>query len=269
MRYFKDPLALFLAFGLLIFFAQKLLGSGDGDDYQILVTTGQQNRIFEQWQAQMGRPPTEEEAQGLLQHWLKEEILYREAKKLGLDADDTIIRRRLAQKLTFLNEDLANAEPPTKEELEAYFREHSDDYRIPERYSFEHRYFSGDRRENAQDDARKALTDPEFAGDPFILQRSYADRSGREIADLFGRAFTEALAVLRDDAPDAWQGPVPSAYGWHTVRLTGRTPARDPLFAEVADAVRRDLLQDRRRQANDAFFQALRERYDIRIEERG
>ena len=215
----------------------------------------------------MGRPPTEEEARGLLEHWLKEEILYREAKKLGLDADDTIIRRRLAQKLTFLNEDLANAEPPTKEELEAYFREHSADYRIPERYSFEHRFFSGDRRENAQEDARKALGNPETSGDPFILQRTYADRSAREIADLFGRSFAEGLAALESGRRDAWQGPVPSAYGWHIIRLTGRTPARDPRFEEVRDAVHRDLLQTRRREANEVFYQALRERYDIEIEE--
>ncbi len=269
MRYLKDPLAIFLLFGLLIFFAQQLFGGGGDADNRIHVTVGQQNRIFDQWQAQMGRPPTEEEARGLLEHWLKEEILYREARKLGLDEDDTIIRRRLAQKLTFLNEDLANAREPTAAELEAYFQSNAADYRMPERFSFEHRYFSSDRRQDAQADARRALADPEAAGDPFILQRSYAERSRREIADLFGKAFAEALSGLQAGTPEVWQGPVRSAYGWHLVRLTGKTPARDPAFAEVQDAVRRDLLQARRREANDAFYQALRARYEIRFEEAG
>jgi len=265
MRYLKDPLAIFLLFGLLIFAAQQWLAADDGN-YRIDVTVGQQNRIFDQWQAQMGRPPTPEEAEGLLDQWLREEIFYREAVKLGLDQDDTIIRRRLAQKLTFLNEDLANTDEPTDAELSTYFEANAADYRIPERFSFEHRYFSSDRRDDAEADARAALTDPTIAGDPFILQRSYAERSAREIADLFGTAFAQAITTLDADHPDQWQGPIPSAYGWHLVRLTARTPARDPLMAEVRDAVRRDYLQVRRRDANEQFYQRLRDRYDVHIE---
>ena len=265
MRYLKDPLSIFLLFGLVIFAVERL-SSGAGDaDRRIEVTTGQQNRILDQWQAQMGRPPTEQEASGLLEQWIREEIFYREAKKLGLDDNDTIIRRRLAQKLTFLNEDLANAEPPDDGELAAYFDAHAADYLIAERFSFEHRYFSSDRREDAEADARMALTDEAMTGDPFILQKSYADRTAREIGDLFGRAFTLAIAGLAADQPEAWQGPVPSAYGWHLVRLTARKPSRQPLMAEVADAVRRDYLQARRRDANESFYQNLRARYDVQL----
>lgn len=268
MRYLKDPLAIFLLFGVLIFAAQEWLASDEGD-YRIDVTVGQQNRIFDQWQAQMGRPPTPDEAQGLLEQWLREEIFYREAVKLGLDQDDTIIRRRLAQKLTFLNEDLANAEEPTDAELTAFFEANAADYRIPERFSFEHRYFSSDRREDAQADARAALAERTLTGDPFILQRSYAERSAREIADLFGAAFAQALTTLDPGRPADWQGPIPSAYGWHLVRLTARSPARDPLMAEVRDAVRRDYLQARRRDANETFYQSLRSRYEVHIETPG
>ncbi|HEY5645180.1 MAG TPA: peptidylprolyl isomerase [Pseudomonadales bacterium] len=265
MHYLKDPLVIFLVFGLLIFAGERWLSGGEGD-YRIDVTVGQQNRMFDQWQAQMGRPPTAEEATGLLDQWLREEIFYREAKKLGLDQDDTIIRRRLAQKLTFLNEDLANAEDPTEAELAAYFQANAVDYRIAERFSFEHRYFSSDRRRDAQADARSALADPAVTGDPFILQRGYADRSAREIADLFGTDFAEGLAALDADRPSEWQGPVPSAYGWHLVRISARTPEREPVMAEVLQAVRRDFLQARRRDANEAFYQALRDRYEVHVE---
>jgi len=266
MRYLKDPLIIFLLFGLVIFVAEQLIDQGASADYQIDITEGLQNRILDQWQAQMGRPPTAQEAAGLLDQWIKEEIFYREARSLGLDENDTIIRRRLAQKLTFLNEDLANAVDPTEAELQAYFDENGAEYRIPERYSFEHRYFSSDRRENAEEDALKALESNQLDGDPFILQKSYADRSAREIADLFGREFAEQLATL-EETPDDWQGPVSSAYGWHLVRLTRRTASRDPLMAEVADAVRRDFMQRRRQEANETFYQTLRDRYDIRLAE--
>jgi parvulin-like peptidyl-prolyl isomerase len=265
MRYLKDPLTLFLAFGLMLFVADRLINSEEDGGYLIEVTPGQQSRIFDQWQAQMGRPPTEQEAAGLLDQWIREEIFYREARKLGLDDNDTIIRRRLAQKLTFLNEDLANAEPPTEAELAQFFEENLSDYLIPERFSFEHRYFSSDRRQNAEADAATALAGGEDPGDPFILQKSYAERSAREIGDLFGRAFAEALAALAKDQPEQWQGPIPSAYGWHLVRLTGYQDAREPLMTEVIDAVRRDYLQERRRRANDDFYETLRSRYQIVI----
>lgn len=263
MRYLKDPLTLFLAFGLIIFFAERLFGSGPDGDYLIEVTPGQQARILDQWQAQMGRPPTAAEASGLLEQWIREEIFYREARKLGLDENDTIIRRRLAQKLTFLNEDLANAEPPTEAELAGFFRANLADYLIPERFSFEHRYFSSDRRENAEADARAALAEPEDTGDPFILQKQYAERSSREIGDLFGRDFAAALSTLDRGQPERWQGPIPSAYGWHLVRLTGVEESREPLMSEVLDAVQRDFLQERRRTANDDFYQSLKSRYEI------
>ena len=265
MRYLKDPLVIFLLFGLLVFFAERYFVDSEAADYRIDVSNGLQARILDQWQAQMGRPPTEAEATGLLDQWIREEIFYREARKLGLDENDTIIRRRLAQKLTFLNEDLANAEEPSLEALQAYFSEHAADFRVPERFSFEHRYFSSDRRENAEADARAALQSGNQSGDPFILQKSYANRSSREVADLFGREFADQLAALDATLPDAWQGPIASAYGWHLVRLNQKSAARDPLLAEVQDAVRRDYLQQRRRDANESFYQALRARYHIQL----
>jgi peptidyl-prolyl cis-trans isomerase C len=268
MRYLKDPLVVFLLFGLALFLIQRSLDDGvRSENYRIEITEGLQNRILDQWQAQMGRAPTPTEARGLLDQWIREEILYREARSLGLDENDTIIRRRLAQKLTFLNEDLANAVEPTAEELERYFDQHAADYRIPERFSFEHRYFSSDRREDARADAGTAMESGELTGDPFILQKSYADRSAREIGDLFGAGFAESLAELDTSDPDGWQGPIESAYGWHLVRVIGHAPARDPLMAEVADAVRRDFLQARRRDANETFYRELRSRYDIQFAE--
>ncbi len=265
MKYLKDPLLMFLVFGSMIFLAERLYSGAGAADFRIDITPGLRNRILDQWQAQMGRAATPQEASGLLEQWIKEEIYYREAKTLALDENDTIIRRRLAQKLTFLNEDLANAQPPETAELEAFFLENADDYTEPERFSFEHRYFSSDRREDAQADAAAARATDSITGDPFILQRSYAERSVKEIADLFGRDFATSLADLDTVDPNLWQGPVRSAYGWHLVRLGRRTASRNPLLSEVKDAVLRDFQQQRRREANEALYQQLRARYDIRL----
>jgi hypothetical protein len=264
-RWLTDPLVVFLAGGLLIFWVAGFTNPAKRE--VIEVTTTDLDRIRDQWQAQMGREPGAEELNGLVEQFVHEEIYYREALKSGLDDNDTIIRRRLVQKLTFLTEDLATGAPPTVAELEDWFADNAERYRKPERFTFSHRYFSHDRRDDAHGDALVALSDPTNEGDPFMLQRDYAQRSEREIGNLLGNEFATALAAL---APGSnWQGPLPSAYGFHLVVLRERLPSELPGFAQVRERVAADYQAERRAQANDAYFEAVRSRYDVRLPEAG
>jgi peptidyl-prolyl cis-trans isomerase C len=256
---FREPLFFFLLAGAVIFAVSELT-SGPGDDYLIAVTDAERARISDQWRAQMGRAPTDEELAGLVEQWVREEIYYREALRMGLDRNDVIIRRRLAQKLTFLTEDVIAGAAPSTDELEAYFEANSQRYRIPERFTFRHRYFSTERRPNAREDAAAALADETVRGDPFMLQKAYALRSSREIGDLFGADFADGLARL---TPGSWQGPIRSAYGWHVVLVEQRAPARLPSLEDVQKRVAADLSQERRRQANEEYYRSLRQRYEI------
>lgn len=264
-RLLKEPLVYFLLAGAAIFVLGGLAPANDAD-YRIEITAAERARLSDQWQAQMGRVPTAQELEGLIEQWIREEIYYREALRLGLDNNDTIIRRRLAQKLTFLTEDVATGSEPTRAQLQQFYQEHSDRYTVPERFSFRHRYFSSDRRADAEADARAALTaaeagDGSAAGDPFMLQMAYVQRSEREIAELFGREFAATLREL--PAGGGWRGPIASAYGWHIVIVEQRVAARLPGYDEVARRVAIDYQQDLRRQANENYYQSLRDRYEI------
>ena len=260
MRWFKDPLVAFLAAGAVIFYLAGLF-TEDEISYQVEVRDQDVARITDQWTMQMRRPPTEVELAGLIEQFVKEEIYYREARRLGLDANDTIVRRRMVQKLTFLTEDIATAAPIDESALRDFYEEHKETYRVPERYSFRHRYFSADKRANAKADATAALTDLNAAGDPFMLQREYALRSAREIGDLFGRNFAEQLTQLQP--AEKWQGPVQSAYGWHAVLVTDRAPTSLPDFDAVRERVAIDAQQATRREANEAYYEDLKARYTI------
>jgi peptidyl-prolyl cis-trans isomerase C len=267
-RLMREPLVWFLLAGAALFFVSERFSGADGA--RIVVTAAERARLTDQWQAQMGRPPTDAELAALVEQWVREEIYYREALAMGLDDDDVIIRRRLAQKLTFLTEDLAAGGEPDEATLRAYYERHAARYAEPERFSFSHAYFSTERRQAAQADAEAALReltqgrgsspDTPPTGDPFMLQRSYVDRSQREIAELFGREFAAAITELE---PGPWQGPIRSAYGWHLVRLESRRAPRQPSLAEVANRVAADLQQERRRDASEAFYRSLRERYQV------
>lgn len=262
-RWYRDPLVAFLVLGALLF----VIAGDMGEDEQSTIDVRNQDidRLAQQWAMQMQREPNARELQGLLDQYLKEEVYYREALRLGLDENDTIVRRRMVQKLTFLTEDLAVSDAPDQAVLEQFHIDNHDNYTEPQRFSFQHRYFSADRRDDAQQVAERALTDAALAGDPFMLQKQYAQRSQREVGDLFGREFAAGLAALAAD--EQWQGPLRSAYGWHVVRLTKVLPSRMLNFNEVQNRVLADWQQAQRKKANADYYRALSERYDVRLPE--
>ena len=265
MKYLKDPVVAFLMIGAAIFGVDAWRSSGPE---LLRVGALDVDRMQNQWQMQMGRPPTRTELDGLINAHVREEILVREARKLGLDDNDVIIRRRLAQKLTFLTEDLALLEPPTDAESIEFFQTNAERYRIPARYSFSHVYFSPDARATPREDATAAArhvdeTHWRTLGDPFMLQDTFANVSDADVRKDFGTKFSQSLAKL---TVDGWQGPVESAYGYHLVRVDQRTQARAPGYQEVDEKVANDLDAKRRADANARYYESLRSRYEIEVE---
>ena len=258
----RDPLWVFLGLGLLLFLFDS---NSTNDDSTIEITSDDKARLAAQWQAQTRREPTAAELDGLVEQFIEEEVYYREAIALQLETNDTIIRRRLVQKLVFLTEDIATAAEPTAAELEDFYATNKADYLVPKKYSFSHVYFSRDRREDARADALAALqqarsqnADP--TGDPFILQSSFADRSQRDMAGTFGSNFAAALDGLPQDA---WSEPVESAYGWHLIKLHAIQAAHTPEFAAVGKRLRNDYQSSLRTKANDRYKAELLNKYQI------
>ena len=267
IKLLKEPLLIFLVLGAGIFLVDNLRNTDNGD-YLIQVTPGDVKRIQTQWQAQMGQAPTEKELVSLIDEHVREEMYYREAIRLGLDQDDIIIRRRLAQKLIFLAEDVAGIDDPGDEALQRFFEENSANYRKPPRLSFSHIYFSPERRgDSASTEAEQVLaqvnTDDSNwrgLGDPFMLNRAYAERNYREISDLFGQVFTKGMIEL---GVGPWHGPVKSAYGFHLVRIDKSLPAADAIFARVRERLLKDYQSEQLRLAKTAYDEALRARYQV------
>jgi parvulin-like peptidyl-prolyl isomerase len=276
MKWQRKPLLHFLVIGAVLFGVHTLFRkSTSEEENRIEVSAADINRMRELWQRQWRRPPTERELNGLIENFIREEILYREAIAMGLDQDDTVIRRRMAQKMEFLSNGLAALVQPTEDEIRQYFEENVEKYGEPERLSLSHVYFSTDRRgATAEADARELLEQLRTEsippaklrtlGDPFMLQYDYPSRSQRDIRELFGTAFAESVFGLE---PGPWQGPIQSSYGLHLVRLHDRTASRLPELAEVRDRVQADLLDQRRREMNDAFYSGLRKRYEVTVDE--
>jgi len=272
MRWLREPLVHFLVLGTAIFALAHLVGDpGDGRPDRIALSAGDVEQLATGFERTWQRAPTAEELAGLVEDRIREEVYYREALALGLDRDDTIVRRRLRQKMEFLSEDLAATEP-TGAELEAWLRANPERFRIPPRTAFRQVFLSRERRgDRVRADAERLLAtlragdggvDPAALGDPLPLPAEGSDLSESEVARLFGTGFAARLFALE---PGGWEGPVESAYGVHLVFARERSPGRDPELAEVREAVAREWIAERRSRAREDFYRELRERYDVRI----
>ena len=276
MNWKREPLVHFLLIGAALFVLSTFVG-GDGTasgETTITVTAQDIDWLRNTWARQWRRPPTAEELDGLIDNHIREEILYREALEMGLDRDDTIVRRRLVQKIEFLTEDLVDQIEPAEEELRRYFEENLETYRNPELRSFTHIYFSVDSRGDAAPAEAAAVLEqlstsaepPERApelGDRFMMQYDFPRRSEAEVARHMGREFAQALFEVE---PGEWQGPIRSGYGLHLVRVSEVFGSSLPGFEEVVDRMRDDLQRERRETANEAFLAGLRQRYEIVVE---
>jgi len=270
----REPLFHFLLLGAVIFF---IAGGSRSivvpSREKIVVTQSQIESIVVGFSRTWMRPPTQEELQGLVDDYVREEVLYREAKAMGLDQDDVIVRRRMRQKFEFLVEDMAvRTGPPSDQELEAYLRQHADKYREESSFGFEHIFLSREKRgASAAAEATamlarlsgKGAIDFEKLGDAFLLPSRFEKTSAGETARLFGEKFAKELNKIQ---LGTWAGPIESSYGFHLVRVYARNPEVAPALANVRESVLRDFLSDRRKQELDTQYEKLRVRYTVVVE---
>lgn len=263
----REPLVHFLALGTGLFLLFRFASSPvELDPREIVVTSGHIDHIVEVFSKTRQRPPSPEELQGLIDQHVLEEVLYREAIAMGLDKDDTIVRRRMRQKMEFLVDDFASGEP-TEEELLTFLDENPDRFLGESKSSFEHivfRHESGDRAERLLASLVAGGTvDISTAGDPVPLPASFDAAPESEIVARFGPPFTQQLSKLE---LGVWTGPIESPYGRHLVRMRDRVAGRVPALDEVRGAVKRDCLAIRRRTAQETLFKQLCSQYVVTLQ---
>jgi PPIC-type PPIASE domain len=270
----REPLFHFLLLGAVIFFIagrSRSIAVPSGE--KIVITQSQIESIVVGFRRTWMRPPTQEELQGLMSDYVRDEVLYREARTMGLDQDDVIVRRRMRQKFEFLVEDMtARTGPPSDQELEAYLRQHADKYSEEPSFGFEQIFFNREKRgASAEAEALAILArlrgtsaiNIEKLGDAFLLPSQFEKTSAGETARLFGEKFANELTRTQ---LGTWAGPIESSYGLHLVRVNGRIPGVAPSLANVRESVLRDLLSDRRKQELDTQYEKLRARYTVVVE---
>ena len=276
MKLAGEPLVHFFMIGALIYAAYAYTGGPvvEDDERSISITAGEITWLQDVWEKKWNRAPTQKELQGIVKQFLRERVLASEATAMGLDREDVVIRRRLAQKLEYLSQDLLGGGTPSDEDIAAFFAGNAKAYEVPAVLTLSHVYFDPDKRgAQALEEAKtqkpvlaSLKVPPEDSrgyGDPFLLQGYYPERTYAELAKLFGGGFVETLTGL---SVGEWHGPVRSGLGFHLIRLDSRTPGRLPELAEIRPVVDREWSNERRLAVRDEMNASLLEGYDVVIE---
>lgn len=274
----KEPLLHFLLIGGVLFGAYAWRNRGaknDAGGRQVRISESDVVWLKETWTRQWQREPDREELRGLVTEFLKEELLAREAREMGLDQNDVFVRRRLAQKVEFMVQDTSRLAVPTEEDLRRFYAAHPERFSEPARVSFTHVYFSRENRKDPAGDARSALAklraaqpstlNPQLAevGDRLLLDSEFREVDQQAVAGQFGAKFAGAVFAL---PPGAWSGPIESGYGLHLVRVSAQTPARPREFAQVRAQVLERWQDQRQREDNEKYFAGLLKKYDVAVD---
>lgn len=273
-RLLSEPLLHFTVLALAIFAAHALIdprGVQQGDS-KINVPAAKIEQLATIFERTWQRPPSPEELKGQIDDYVTEEIYVREALALGLDQNDTVIRRRLRQKIEFLADTAVEALTPSDAELQAYLEAHPDSFALPPRVAFQQVFFSPDKRGDAiVAEATSVLdavrtnpaADPVALGDASLLPADLPLVDLAEIGRSFGPEFADAVSQAD---PEIWAGPVASAYGVHLFRVKDREAGRLPGLSEIRDAVQREWTNARQRELEATRIAALLDRYQVTID---
>jgi hypothetical protein len=274
-RWLKEPLLHFVLLGAAIFAVDALRG-GDtvpADEKNIVVSPGRVLNLAALFTKTWQRAPSEPELLALVEDYVLEEALYREGKALGVDQDDTIIRRRVRQKMEFVVDDIIEQAEPNEEQLEAWLANHLADYVEPARFRFRQIYLNPERHaQTLEADAEGVLAqlraldekaDPRGLGDPALFEHAYPDASVEAITSIFGADFVEGLGGL---PIGEWSGPLTSTFGLHIVHIESRKDSGTPALKNVRQTVARDWAYAQREEATKQYRDGILARYETEIQ---
>ena len=269
-RFLREPLLHFVLIAAAVFAGYGLVSGWQSDaDRTIYVSTADIERMAALYATEAGTLPSADDIRAMVADHIRQEALVRDARRLGLDIGDVVVERRLAQKMSFMVADLVEPEFPDDAVLKAWYEDRSEKFERPARATFQHVFFA-DLQDPRIDNGlaelnRDGASDWRAFGDPFILQREYANLPERETVRVFGASFAGAI-FTQAPAQDLWFGPVTSAYGAHFYRVTARTDAELPDFESVREAVVRDWTEANRRTSNAEAIAKIVDSYDVVIE---
>jgi hypothetical protein len=285
--WWQQPLLHFILIGAALFAVYRWTATRGADEQKTIIVDRAALLTYMQYRAKFFDPDRsqslldglgQEELDRLIDDYVREEVLYREAIALGLDSDDFVIRQRLIQKLEFINRDLsAQLAELGEQDLRQYFEEHRVDYTLPSRLVMTHVFFD-QRAGGAEGAKRRAESTLEKLnasrvpfhegprhGDWFFYDVNFVGTTQDQVSRFLGSEIAKTVMTL-EPSNAIWRGPFPSEYGYHLIMMTDRSPARYLELDEIRQRVQNDARRERMKELDDAVIQSVIDAYDVRID---
>lgn len=284
----RQPLLHFLLIGLALFLVYNYTGNNKrgSDELKIVVVDKDsllefmqyRSKAFnrEQFEQNLGNM-SDEELENMIDDYVREEVLYREALGLGLDKEDYVIRRRLVQKLDFINRGFVDSTMTlTDTDIEDYFEDNKERYYVEPYVTFTHVFFNNEihGKDKALELSENELdvlngsdvpfTDSMKYGDRFLYHANYVERTPGYVESHFGRDMAKSVFGL-EPSDKTWYGPFESPYGYHLVKLTNRDDGRYPELDEIYGRIEQDAQIDLSKDKTEKTVRDIIDGYDVRV----
>lgn len=257
----KEPLVHFLGIGALLFLLYGMVNT-EVEMEEIVIDNALVSELVAKWELKRDRQPNLNELRGMVDEYITQEVFYREALAMNLDHNDEIVKRRLAQKMEFISDDLAQSLQPTEEVLQSYYEHNKQHYVKAPSYTLTQVFFDKSKRTDANLDARKALLmdDPSTVGDQIFIPKKYQMTSADKLARDFGSSFIMALDTL---PIGQWTGPIRSGIGIHLVKIDQKVPGDYYTYEQVANRVSTDYNFEASRNFKQELIKTLLKKYTL------
>ncbi len=263
-RIIKEPLFQFLLLGAFLFAIYFIVNPKQKEN-EIVVDDYLIKDLATKWEMQRNRQPSINELKGLIELFIEQEVMYKEALAMNLDHNDEIIKRRLAKKMEFISDELAESLQPTDNVLREYYNQNKDNYQKPSIYTLRQIFFNRNQRDSAEEDAKKALKneDPVKFGDRISLPAYYSKTNALKLSIDFGTVFSASLDTL---PIGVWAGPVRSGFGVHLVFIEEKIPSGFYTYDDVSEKVNLDYNFYASKNFKKELVSSLRKKYNIKFE---
>jgi len=271
-RLFKEPMVYFCIVGALVYYFY----TPDITDKDLTNSVVQLPSRFvdaqkDKFVQKYKRQPSEEELQNIIDQEVNAEILFREAWRLQLYVGDAVVKKRMIQKMQFLLEEGSATQEVSEEELNAYFLKHQETFSSSHKVDLYHVLFSqlqdAERHLEQLMKAGRVVPSSAKGSVAFPLGNVFTQISEKEVSKYFGKDFYESLGLAKFDLTklDQWQGPVKSRYGFHVVKLSNLSKAKDVSFTDVRESIRKKFIETTRVASRKEAVEAIKSRYKVEI----
>ncbi|MBL7472707.1 peptidyl-prolyl cis-trans isomerase [Robertkochia sediminum] len=266
----KHPVFQILCFGVLLGTTLLLIygpRQPELQDRKVVIDDADLAHMVAGWQRTWKRMPTREELQGIMNSYVQDEVVYREALNQGMDRNNATVKRALISQMDMLAEGQGSERDISEEAIKAYYDLRKEQFVAPALLKF-HQVYLKDEKDSTAMTALVSKWNREGLSPEEGLKKASPSlllpRINLQTTDVIDREFGNGFAAALSKLPvRQWSGPVRSGFGYHLIYLDSLIPAAPLPLENVKNEIANMLQYEEKQAAKEQFYTELLQQYEI------